>query len=458
MNQSHRVLVVDDDPGMLRYLGTLLEVDSYAVEAVRNGHEAITRMEHSPCPDLVLLDLLMPQMDGLETLACLRRMQPKLPVIMLTCEDSARRAVQAMRLGARDYLTKPFRREELQLALKGCLSTQPTAAQAAAQPAEKLDGESFFIAASPAMLKVRDQALQVANINVPVLLLGESGTGKEVIARLIYKHSARADQTFMKINCAALPGELLESELFGFEPGAFTGANRSKPGKFELCDRGTIFLDEIAEMPTSLQAKLLQALQDQEFFRLGGRFSKKVDVRVLAATNVNIHQAIAAKTFREDLYYRLNAVVLHLPPLRARKEEIPLFLKQFIAYWAERYVRPRVPLSKELVEACCRYSWPGNVRELENFARRYLILGDEELVINELKIEEAKIEGDLSGAKETRECGDLKSLVRGLKDEAEMKAIVRTLEMTNWSRKESARILNISYKALLYKIRQYGID
>jgi DNA-binding NtrC family response regulator len=447
---------------MLRYMRMLLEVDSYEVETVSSGFAAMERVRRSPAPDVVLLDLLMPQMDGIQALEQLRQIRPGLKVIMLTCEHDPRKVVQAIRLGAQDYLTKPFHKAELDAALRSCLATQHGLAETIPWVGEvgELGDDSIFVAASPAMQKIRAQAMQVANINVPVLLLGESGTGKEVVARLIWKLSARAHRTFMKVNCAALPSELLESELFGYEAGAFTGANRAKPGRFELCDKGTILLDEIAEMPPGLQAKLLQVLQDQQFSRLGSRTTVSVDVRILAATNVNIEQALAAKKLREDLYYRLNAFTLHLPPLRERREEIPLLLKQFMAIWAERYARPPLPVSQSFIEACCRCSWPGNVRELENLVKRYLILGDEALVLSDLETNgrgQVRTPGtptNLTGAP----AGDLKLLVRGLKGDAEAKAITRTLEQTNWSRKEAARLLNISYKALLYKIRQYGID
>lgn len=456
------ILVVDDEPSMLRYLRMLLEVESYKVETVGSGFAAMERVQRNPAPDVVLLDLLMPQMDGMQTLEQLRQLRPGLKVIMLTCANDPRKAVQAIRLGAHDYLTKPFHKAELDAALKSCLGAQPTAAGATAWDGkvEELGDDSLFVAASPAMQKIRAQALQVANINVPVLLLGESGTGKEVVARLIWKFSSRAHRTFMKVNCAALPSELLESELFGYEAGAFTGATRAKPGKFELCDKGTFLLDEIAEMPPGLQAKLLQVLQDQQFSRLGSRSTVSVDVRLMAATNVNIEQAIATKKLREDLYYRLNAFTLTLPPLRERKEEIPLLLKQFMAVWADRYARPPLPISQSFLDSCHRYSWPGNVRELENLIKRYLILGEEALVLGDLEAsEKPPVRSHSAPAAPTgAQQGDLKSLVRGLKGEAEAEAITRALEQTNWSRKEAARLLNISYKALLYKIRQYGLD
>ncbi|HXP47284.1 MAG TPA: sigma-54 dependent transcriptional regulator, partial [Terriglobales bacterium] len=344
---------------------------------------------------------------------------------------------------------------ELDGVLRHCFQNQQTLEDACAE-AEPLGDDLYFVAASPAMRRIRTQVAQVAKVDVPVLMLGESGTGKEVVARLIHKMSARAHRTFLKVNCAAVPADLLESELFGYEPGAFTGANRSKPGKFELCNKGTILLDEIGEMPPLLQAKLLHVLQDQTFSRLGGRSTISVDVRILAATNIDVQAALANRKLREDLYYRLNAFTLQIPPLRERKEEVPLLLKHFMTRVAERYGRPPLPFSPTLLESCLKHNWPGNVRELENFVKRYLILGDEAQVSRELQPEAAPADSALRP--QEAHPGGLKSLVRGLKDEAEAEAIARTLEQTNWNRKEAARILNISYKALLYKTRQYGIE
>jgi transcriptional regulator with PAS, ATPase and Fis domain len=308
------------------------------------------------------------------------------------------------------------------------------------------------------MRKIRSQAALVANVDIPVLLLGESGTGKEVLGRLIHKLSPRAHRTFLKVNCAAVPADLLESELFGYEQGAFTGATHAKPGKFELCNRGTILLDEIGEMPPILQAKLLHVLQDQQFSRLGSRSVIKVDVRILAATNINIPEALASKRLREDLYYRLNAFTMQIPPLRERKEEIPILLKHSMSRMAERYARPPLPLSPALLQACQNHSWPGNLRELNNFLKRYLILGDENLAVTELLPRNDGTGGlPADPSHRAAEPGGLKSLARTAKDEAEAQAITQALEQTNWNRKQAAAILQISYKALLYKIRQYGI-
>jgi len=462
MNTPPHILVVDDEPGVLRYMRTLLEVESYNVETVSSGREALDRVEKEPVPDLVLLDLLMPDMDGLGTLAQLRRVRPDLKVIILSCVSDPRKVVEAGRYGATDYLTKPFQKTQLDSLLKQYLDPQSLVSEPslAQEEAEDLGDDLYFLAASPAMRKVRAQVEQVAGVDVPVLMLGESGTGKEVVARLIHKMSARARRTFLKVNCAALPADLLESELFGFEAGAFTGAVKPKPGKFELCDRGTILLDEIGEMPVSMQAKLLHVLQDQQFSRLGSRSVIKVDVRILAATNIDIQVAIASKKLRQDLYYRLNALSIHLPPLRERREEIPAMIRHFMALFAARYARTPLPLSPRLIEACLKYPWPGNLRELENFVKRFLILGDENLAIAELDTKEGPSAPPVAIPAETapeRSAG-LKSLVRSLKDEAEMRAIRQALEQTNWNRKKAASLLHISYKALLYKIRQYGLD
>ncbi len=453
MKKTAKILLVDDEPGMLRYIKTLLEVDDYKVETATTGEEALEKVEKGLAPDLVLLDVLMPGIDGLQTLEQIRQKQSGLKVVMLSCVNDTRKVVQAMKLGAQDYLTKPFQKAELDAVIDLCLGHK----QAFNGEVEELAEDTFFIAASPAMRKIRSQAALVANVDIPVLLLGESGTGKEVLARLIHKLSPRAHRTFLKVNCAAVPGDLLESELFGYEPGAFTGATHAKPGKFELCNKGTILLDEIGEMPPLLQAKLLHVLQDQQFSRLGSRSVIKVDVRILAATNINIPEALATKRLREDLYYRLNAFTLSLPPLRDRKEEIPILLKHSMTRMAERYARPPLPLSPNLLQACQNHSWPGNLRELNNFLKRYLILGDENLAVSELGPKHDGNGGGHGDGSSKNDGGGLKSLARSAKDEAEALAITQALEQTNWNRKQAAAILQISYKALLYKIRQYGI-
>jgi two-component system, NtrC family, response regulator AtoC len=325
---------------------------------------------------------------------------------------------------------------------------------------ESLGDDLDFVAASPLMIGILAQLSRIAAVDVPVLLLGESGVGKDVAARLIHKRSPRAQHTFLKVNCAALPADLLESELLGYEAGAFTGANKTKPGKFELCNKGTIFLDEIGEMPASMQAKLLQVLEDKQYVRLGGRSQVTVDVRIVAATNVDIERALATKRFREDLYYRLNTFTMCLPPLRERRDEIVPFLEYFLRRFSVRMNRPMRPFSPLVLDACLKQSWPGNIRELANFAKRFLILDDEKSVLNELNGKDGHFHpasAHAAGIAPFERVVDLKSMVRDLKSSAERQAIVTALKHTKYNRGEAARMLNISSKTLLQKLRRYDL-
>src|SRR5450755_4021839 len=454
MSAGH-ILVVDDEPSMLKYLQTVLELDSYRVTTAANGTEAVEKVQQVH-PDLVLLDMVMPGPDGLETLQRIREARPSTKVVMLSCVRDTRKVAQAMRLGAQDYLSKPLQKEEMDEVLRFCLENTEHGGPGAGEAIEVSEGVYFF-SATQQMRQLRAHAMQVARFDFPVLLLGESGTGKEVLAHLIHKYSDRSHRTFLKVNCAAMPSELLESELFGYEPGAFTGAVKAKPGKFELVNKGTILLDEIGEMSPALQAKLLQVLQDGQFSRLGGRHPLTVDVRVLAATNINMTESIAKKTFREDLYYRLSSFVLSMPSLRQRKEEISMMLRHFMIQVAERYACPLLSVSPRLVQACENYSWPGNIRELENFVKRYLVLGDENAAIAELERGTVRETSPAIVARAEAQNPDLKEMVKSLKNGAEMEAIANALEENGWNRKRAATMLNISYKALLYKIRQYDI-
>ncbi len=460
------ILLVDDEPSVLRYIKTLLEIENYRVETVGSGEEALQRMQRRPVPSLIVLDLLMPGMDGLQTLENCKKIHPEQKVVMMSCVSDTGKVVQAMKLGASDYLTKPFQLPQLQGAIRRALeSSLPEEVQAAketpkgAEMVDTLDDQLFFLAASPVMKEIRAQVALIAKVDVPVLLLGESGVGKEIVARLIHKMSIRAHRPMLKVNCAALPADLLESELFGYESGAFTGAGKPKPGKFELAHKGTILLDEIGEMSAALQAKLLHVLQDGQFSRLGGRANIRVDARILAATNIDVQRAIAARRLREDLYYRLNAFTITIPPLRERRQEIPLLLASFMKDLAQKFAKNPLPISDRLVQECMRYYWPGNLRELGNFVKRYLVLEQEDLVIAELQ-SKAKEASDLDGAGAGHPLsmrGGLKALVRSLKDDAEAREITRALEDANWNRKLAAAQLHISYKALLYKIKQYGL-
>jgi two-component system response regulator AtoC len=383
-----------------------------------------------------------------------RGSRPEVPLLILaTTAEMADYEVFA-RLGASGVVLKPFVDDSLELAIAKHLLV---AQDESGEPKEiKLENGHSFVRSSKRMREVEAQAQLVAKSDIPVLILGESGTGKEIVAMYTHQMSRRAGRMFLKVNCAAMPADLLESELFGYEQGAFTGATKSKPGKFETCDGGTIFLDEIGEMPPALQAKLLHVLQDGTFSRLGSRGPTKTDVRVIAATNVNMKDAMARKTFREDLYYRLNGLSLVLPPLRERLDEIPAMAKYFMAKGAKKYDLHPLPISSELLDALGKYSWPGNLRELENVINRLLILQDEKAVIAELAHA-----GDHAETAEKSvghvEAGGLKKLVRGLKGETESSVIAGVLEETGWNRKAAANDLQISYKALLYKIKQYDL-
>ncbi|HUE54536.1 MAG TPA: sigma-54 dependent transcriptional regulator [Candidatus Udaeobacter sp.] len=461
MVTKEKILVVDDEPSIRKYLQTLLEVDGFEVQAVSTGKEALLKVNGGERPDFIILDVLMPEMNGLDTLKELMQIDRSLNVIMLSCSNEVGTVVEAIRIGAHDYLTKPFEKTELDAAMLKSRQKKELASenQALRDYCDQVTEDLSFLAASPQMVRIRQQILQIAPVDVPVFICGESGVGKEVVARMIHLRSKRRNQPFVKVNCAALPGELLESELFGFEQGAFTGAVRSKPGKFEMANKGTIFLDEIAEMSTHLQAKLLHVLQDHQYSRLGGRHLVETDVRVLAATNVDVHEAMKTGRFREDLYYRLNVLSINVPPLRERTAEIPLLFRHFLQKYSEKFGKSPQGPSKYLLDAAVNYPWPGNLRELENFVKRYVILEDDEGSLREL-VEMSSTRQRTSPREDPappKEQG-LKALVRGLKDEAEMEAIADALEKTRWCRKDAAKMLGISYKALLYKMRQFNLD
>jgi two-component system, NtrC family, response regulator AtoC len=461
MAAKEKILVVDDEPSIRKYLRTLLEVEGFDVETVSSGKEAIEKVSGGARPEFIILDVLMPELNGIETLKELLKIDRTLNIIMLSCSNEVGTVVEAIRIGAHDYLTKPFEKGELDAAmLKSRKKKQlVTENQALRDYCDQVTEDLSFLAASPQMVRIRQQILQIAPVDVPVFICGESGVGKEVVARMIHLRSKRRNQAFVKVNCAALPGELLESELFGFEQGAFTGAVRSKPGKFENANKGTIFLDEIAEMSTHLQAKLLHVLQDHQYSRLGGRHMVETDVRVLAATNMDVQEAMKTGRFREDLYYRLSVLSILVPPLRERLVEIPLLFRHFLEKYSEKFGKTPQGPSKYLMDAAMNYPWPGNLRELENFVKRYVILEDDEGSLREL-IEMSSARQRTSPREEPaapREQG-LKALVRGLKDEAETEAIADALEKTRWCRKDAAKMLGISYKALLYKMRQFNLD
>jgi DNA-binding NtrC family response regulator len=454
------ILVVNDKPLVLRHFVAALNLGGYQVETAVSAQTALERLQRPPVPNLVLMDMVMPGADGLETLQRARQLQPDLKVVMLGAIDDTRKAAQAVRLGAVDYLPEPFHESELKSVLAQHLvlpASVPDHSEDCEPTVIDLPEGASFVSASQTMKRIHAQASVIARFDMPVLLLGESGTGKEVLALLIHHLSPRANYPFLKVNCAAVPADLLESELFGYEAGAFTGATKSKPGKFELCEQGTILLDEIGEMPPALQAKLLHFLQDHRFSRLGSRTTTKADVRILAATNIRVEEALASKMLREDLYYRLSGFTIQVPPLRDRKKEIPLLLEYFMGRNAAQFSSPERSFSPRLIQACLSYAWPGNLRQLENFVRRYLVLGDEELAISELQTNQRDNGEQRISPGAQPDVGGLKYLARAVKKEAEAVAIAHALEQTNWHRQKAAALLKISYKALLYKIKQYDL-
>jgi two-component system, NtrC family, response regulator AtoC len=444
------------------------ESQAWQLDTAGSGWEALERVHAGPGPDLILLDLTPGDSDGLHSLRWLRRVRPDLPVLVLAASENSQQKLEAIRLGARDFMVLPLRPRELETAIRRCLllSTDNTDSEILTEEIEHVGDARFLVVASPTMRKLRAQAQLLAQVNAPVLIAGENGSGKELAARLIHKLSVRSGFRFLKIDCATLPGDVLASELFG----VVNENGRTKPTKLELCQSGTLFLDEITEMPMSLQAKLLHALQNGYFVQPRGERRIEMDVRILAATQINIEQAMAEGKLREDLYYCLSAFTVHVPALRQRKEEIPLLLGHFMNQLARRYSLPPRSFSAAALTACQRHSWPGNLRELEEFVKRYLVTGDGEPGLSALdhgdrefwnsyqptaveksgwKIEAEETQPGISG---------LKSLVQSVKGEAERNAISTALEQARWNRKAAARLLRVSYRTLLYKIEQYHMS
>jgi two-component system, NtrC family, response regulator AtoC len=493
-------MVIDDDLSMCNFLRTFLSSRGFEAVTIGNGEEAVRRY-HAERPAAVILDVVMPGgMDGLEALAAFKKIDREVPIIVLSGQGRTSTVVQAMKLGATDFVSKPFEEAELEVPLFNALK-QRQLSQEVASLREQLQSQSkhkMLFGNSERMAEVKELIERVADTDVTVLIRGESGTGKELVARALYAASLRHDKPFVKVNCAALPTELLESELFGFERGAFTGAIQHKPGKFEFANHGTMFLDEISEMSPALQAKLLQVLQDGEFSRLGGKADVKVDVRIIAATNRELELAVAQGQFREDLFFRLNVVSITLPPLRERREEIPLLTEYLLKKYSVQYNKPYPEIAPETLRLFMEYDWPGNVRELENLIKRTVVLGTEVPIQKELMhavtssprrpspaaagfVRPVQVATAADRGMATAPASppprpaappvappppeppapttySLKEIARNAAREAERELIQQTLQLTRWNRKETAEILGISYKALLYKIKENGLD
>ncbi len=463
-DRGPRLLVVDDAEGIRTYLANLLELRGYQVDTAGDGRSAIALIESGAAPEVVILDVMMPGIDGLETLRRIRAIDAELPVVMLSVVGKASTIVGAMQLGAVDYINKPFEEEELDAILSKWIERRSLERERTQLRQAVGDPVADAVWESDAMQRIRSLIEQISETDVTVLIQGESGVGKEIVARAVHACSSRKDGPFVKVNCAALPEDLLESELFGYEKGAFTGANGRKQGRFEVAHRGTIFLDEIGEMSPALQAKMLQVLQDSVFTRLGGHDEIRVDVQVVSATNRPLAEMVSQNQFREDLYFRLNVVSIQIPPLRERREEIGALVETFLRRYSIQYEKPQLEPSAELLGAFDRYGFPGNVRELENMIKRVVVLESEESILEEIVRREA---GDARGRtglqtlleeiEETAGDVPLREVGRRVAQQAEREAIERMLRHTGWNRKQAARLLSVSYKTLLQKIRECGL-
>jgi two-component system response regulator AtoC len=480
-----RLAIVDDDPTFTEYVSTLLRSQDYAVDAYHSGSDLLHAVDAGDAPQVVLLDVLMPDLDGLDTLRAIRQRHPATQVIMLSGRHAPATVIEAVRLGAADYVLKPGDAEgigeaALEAAIRNALQREALSAEVArlsAQVAEDPNGTQACWSIGPAMQGVMSMVERISDSAVDVLLRGESGTGKEVIARELHRRSGRRNRPFVKVNCAALPGELLESELFGHERGAFTGAGATRIGKFEFADGGTVLLDEIGEMPSALQAKLLHVLQDRQFTKLGSNRPIDVNVRVIAATNRDLDAMMRDQTFREDLYYRLQVIELRIPPLRQRRNEIPALIEFFLLRYSSLYRRPVPRPSDTLLQALNAHHWPGNIRELENTIKRFVVLQDEELVLSDLERPRAAApeSPDESPAALERHAEpaaahledptpdstgqvDLQALAKNAALQAQRKAIDQALARFRWNRRKAAAYLQVSYKTLLNKMKECGIN
>ena len=454
MTDQKTVLLIDDDESLRRVIEYNLRDEGYEVLTAAEGRSGL-RLFQEARVDLVVTDVRMPEMDGLELLTHLRAMQPDLPVIVLTAHGTIDAAVEAMRMGAFDDLTKPFSREQLKASVRKGLDVAALTTEN--RQLRQIVRERFsfanMIAGSRAMRDVTDTASRVAPGDTTVLLEGESGTGKELLAKAIHVNSGRARGPFVTVNCAAIPENLLESELFGHRRGAFTGAVSDKQGKFEVANRGTIFLDEVGELPLLLQVKILRVLQEREVDKVGETRPIKVDVRVIAATNRDLEKMIADGTFREDLYYRLAVVSIRVPPLRERSDDIPLLVDHFLTRHAERLGRPRPAVDKPVYSAFNLYAWPGNIRELENVIERALVLDrDGALGMDDLP-DRVKASGQRMGNLRIELPDEGISL-----EDVERELLLAALEKNNWNQTRAAAYLNITRSTLLYRMQKFNLE
>jgi|UniRef100_A0A7C5AKP6 two-component system NtrC family response regulator len=453
------ILVVDDEINYLTVMETLLGEAGYEVLTAASGHEAL-KIAATTDLDLVLTDMRMPRMNGIELLGELKRLYPDLPVIMMTAYGTVEKAVAAMKTGAFDYILKPFKNEELLLTIAKALEHRRLVLQnrLLQEDLDKKYGFPNIVGESQAMREILALARRVAASRATVLVSGESGTGKELVARAIHQQSPRASKPFISVNCAALTETLLESELFGHERGAFTHAVAMRKGRFELADGGTLFMDEVAEMSPALQVKLLRILQEMEFERVGGTRTIKVDVRVVAATNRDLKEEVEQGRFREDLYYRLNVVHLHIPPLRERREDILPLALHFLRKYAQENVRGEVHLTPEALKLLVNYDWPGNVRELENVMERAVILcSNNRITPQDLPAELAGFTPAPEAHLDVSRLIPLDAPLPEILEQIEKQMILRALEQSGQVQVRAAELLGITKSLLQYKLKKYHL-
>jgi len=463
-----KILVIDDDPKVSWILTEGL-AGKYDFVSARDGIEGL-QLVSTEKPDLILLDIKMPGMNGIEVLEKLNKLDVRPDVIMVSGHGETKYVVESVKLGAAEFINKPFDVEEIDIHINGVLerSQLKKEVKELKTQLEARDTYNSFIGDSDAMQQVRSIVEQVADSELTVLIRGESGTGKEIVARLCHQLSSRKNKPFLKVNCAAIPRDLLEAELFGYEKGAFTGAHKNKQGRFELADKGTIFLDEIGDMPMELQSKLLQVLEQQEFVRVGGIHNIHVDVRIICATNKNLEVAIKEHGFRDDLFYRLNEITVFLPPLRERPEDIVLLVGHFIEKYNQQYNKNFGQISAATMEALVAFSWPGNVRQLENMIKQAVVRGDENVIRDLIAsagteptptdtVATAPVAANPNSQSEAQTFS-LKDRVGKTVAAEEKRLIAEVLKKTNWNRRKAADLLEISYRSLLYKIKDYNLN
>src|SRR3954468_608288 len=465
--ERKQILVVDDEPNLRRVLSAQLERDGYDVHTAEDGEQALQVLKEHHL-DLIITDLRMPKLDGMELLRRAVAIDDELPVVMITAHGTVDNAVEALKTGAFDYLTKPFDQAEVRAIVRKALRTRDLSAAEATRPESDARESARYgiIGQSPSILDLYAVLDRVADTPTTVLITGESGTGKELVARALHENSSRRDKPFIKVNCAAIPKDLMESELFGYEKGAFTGAVGAKPGRFELAHEGTLFLDEIGSIPVEMQVKLLRALQESEFERVGGVKTIRVDVRLVAATNSDLKKEIAAGAFREDLYYRLNVVPIRLPSLRERSTDIPLLVSHFVRKFDARLRKNVTGIEPEALNVLLEHPWPGNIRELENVIERAVLFCDGDgLRPSDLPNELHRTPEPPLAAPATKHpapaspaaTDGLKEQVKAAMSRLERELIVKALEQTGGNVTHAARLLKISRKGLQLKMKELGL-